>query len=88
MSAIELVPVESSNVAGVGHDPAADELHVRFKSGPTVYVYSNVTAEKHQALMSADSIGGHGHGNIWCRHLEVDGTHPHPVRKLPQVFPS
>jgi hypothetical protein len=82
---VELTPVESSNVAAVGHDPERDELHVRFKSGPAVYVYSNVTAEQHAALIGDESVGGHGHANIWGKQLAVDGQHPHPFRK---VFPE
>lgn len=53
-----LTPVVSSNVAAVGHDPATSTLHVRFKSGKT-YAYHGVPAEKHQALLSAASIGVH-----------------------------
>jgi hypothetical protein len=63
-----LVPVASSNVEAVGYDAAARELHVRFKSGPTVYVYEGVAPEQHQALIAADSIGSHLHRHIKGRH--------------------
>jgi hypothetical protein len=51
-------PVESSNLAEVGHDPATNTLRVKFKNG-NVYDFHNVTAEKHQALMDAESKGKH-----------------------------
>jgi hypothetical protein len=51
-------PVESSNVAAVGYDPQTKEMAVRFKSGST-YVYSGVSPEEHEALLSADSVGRH-----------------------------
>jgi hypothetical protein len=57
---IDLTPVKSSNVAAVGHDAQANELHVQFKSGNS-YVYNGVTADQHKALMSADSVGSHLH---------------------------
>ncbi len=61
---VDLVPVKSSsNVLAIGHDPAANELHVAFKSGGT-YVYPNVTADQHAALIAAPSIGSHLHKNI------------------------
>ena len=58
-----LVPVKSSNVEAIGHDPNANELTVKYKSGG-VYVYHGVTAEQHAALMAAPSIGGHLHKHI------------------------
>ena len=76
---IDLVPVISSNVHSVGHDPASDELHVRFKDrdgAPSrwLYVYAGVKAEAHSALVTADSVGGHLHEHISGKHL--DGKHP------------
>jgi len=67
-----MVPVASSSLSAVGHDAAANELHVEFKTGVR-YVYSGVSAEKHAALIAADSIGKHFTSNI--RQL-------HPARKL------
>ena len=65
-------PVESSNVAEVGHDPITNTLRVKFKSGGT-YEYHGVSAQKHQALLSADSIGAH-----LARHIKPH----HETRKL------
>lgn len=50
--------VKSSSLASVGHDPATNELHVEFRNG-SVYVFSDVTAEHHAALVSAESLGKH-----------------------------
>lgn len=62
-----LTPVKSSNIAAVGHDPETQELHVKFHSG-AVHAYSGVSAEKHQALLAASSIGSHFHKNILKAH--------------------
>lgn len=63
MSAPNLVPITSSNIAAIGHDPATNTLHVQFKDGPT-WKYDGVTPEQHAALIGADSIGSHFHKNI------------------------
>ncbi len=48
----------SSNVAAVAHDPQTKTLHVRFKSGHT-YAYHGVSADAHDDLVNADSVGKH-----------------------------
>ena len=55
---MKLVPVKSSNVKSVGHDPATNVLTVEFIGGSR-YEYSGVTAAQHKALMEAPSIGQH-----------------------------
>lgn len=55
---MEMQPVESSNIQSIGYDPAQSVMHVAFKSGG-VYAYHNVAPHQHQALMSAQSVGGH-----------------------------
>ncbi|MGA3015963.1 MAG: KTSC domain-containing protein [Bryobacteraceae bacterium] len=60
-------PVESSNIEAIGHDPATNTLGVKFKSGG-LYHYQGISAEKHQALMAADSKGKHFFKHI--RHHE------------------
>ena len=57
---IDLVPVQSSNIRAVGHDPEANELHVEFKNGGK-YVYHAISADQHKALIGAKSIGSHLH---------------------------
>jgi hypothetical protein len=55
---MERTPVKSSQIVSIGHDPEKNELHIEFASGQ-VYRYFEVTADEHQALLAADSIGKH-----------------------------
>lgn len=57
----------SSNVLEVGHDPDKNLLEVMFKGGG-VYQYHGVDADKHAALMSADSVGSFFHANVKGAH--------------------
>lgn len=52
------IPVKSSQLKSVGHDPETNKLHIEFKSG-AVYEYDGVSAQDHAELMSAPSIGQH-----------------------------
>lgn len=57
---IPLVPVTSSQVKAIGHDPATNTLAVQFTRGlDSIYHYPGVTAEQHQAFVCAKSIGKH-----------------------------
>lgn len=57
--------VTSSQLAEVGHDPATNTLAVKFKHGSGgIYHYANVTAEDHEKLMKAPSVGSHFIQNI------------------------
>jgi len=60
MNDIEMKPVESSNIAAVGHDAARKVMRIQFSNGG-LYDYHNVSAEQHQALLKAKSVGGHFH---------------------------
>lgn len=56
------LPVTSSQIAALGHDPINLKMQVEFKSfkpdKPTsVYEFSNVSQEDFAALMNAESIG-------------------------------
>ncbi len=55
---IDRTPVQSSNIASIGHDPATDTLHVEFRSGAT-WAYDGVDADRHAELLNADSVGSH-----------------------------
>jgi KTSC domain len=66
---LEFKSVKSSNIDAVAHSPESSELHVRFKNGG-VYKYAGVDADKHKALMAADSVGSYIHKNI-------KGVHAH-----------
>lgn len=60
---VEMKPVKSSNIRAIGFDPETKTLHVAFLNG-TQYTYEGVDAEKHAALMSADSVGSHFNAHI------------------------
>ncbi len=57
---MNMIPVESSNVKAVGHDPDTNTMHVQFHSGET-YAVDGVDSEKHAAFMGAESKGRHFH---------------------------
>lgn len=58
---MEMMPVESSQIAEIGHDPATNTLAVRFKGKGdkpgTLYHYANVPAELHANFMKSPSKG-------------------------------
>lgn len=55
---MERIPVKSSQISAIGHDPIENVLEVEFSSGG-LYRYLGVTAEDHIALIGAESIGSH-----------------------------
>lgn len=55
---IPLRDVKSSNIAKVGYDEKNQILVVKFLNG-ALYSYQNVPKEIHQALITAESIGGY-----------------------------
>lgn len=55
---MEMVAVESSNVAAIGYDTNNGLMRVEFKNG-VVYSYPNVEPREHTALMGAVSKGAH-----------------------------
>lgn len=65
-------PVSSSNIVSIGHDPDTNTLEVEF-SGGNVYTYHGVDADKHAAMMKADSVGGFLHANIKGVHKFTKG---------------
>lgn len=60
---MERVPVQSSNVAEVGYDPATMTMEVAFTNG-SVYQYFDVPETLFQELLSAESIGKFMHEQI------------------------
>lgn len=52
----EIVPVDSSNVAGIGYEAATRVLRVRYRNGST-YRYEDVDPELHAAILSSESVG-------------------------------
>lgn len=55
---MELTPVESKLLAGIGYDEKTRTLHIRFAKGGE-YTYHDVAPEKHAELMAAKSVGSH-----------------------------
>lgn len=54
---MEMKPVQSSQIAAIGHD-GGSKLRVQFRAGG-LYEYANVTPEEFAKLESATSIGSH-----------------------------
>lgn len=71
---VPLQPVTSGLIHAIGHDPETNLLYVQFKAkaGPgSIYSYPNVPAEKHAAMMAAESIGKH-----FGAHIKDKAEHP------------
>jgi hypothetical protein len=61
---ITLTPVESRQIAAIGHHPETNTLAIQFaarRDGTpgSVYHYENFTAEDFAAFKKSDSIGSH-----------------------------
>ena len=56
---IELKPVISSNVGGIGYDPENKLLKVAFKTktGSNIYLYEGVEQDVYDSLYQSESIG-------------------------------
>lgn len=68
---IPLTPVTSKQVKAIGYCPTTKRLRVQFvHGGGHDYVYPGVTADQHQALLKAESIGNHFNTHI--KHLKFD----------------
>jgi hypothetical protein len=70
---ITLNPVTSTNLAAIGHDPDTNTLAVQFKPrvGEAVgdtWHYAGVSADKHQALLKAESVGKYFSTHIKPKH--------------------
>jgi len=64
---ITMTPIESSQLAAIGHDAENNTLAIQFKRGEGVgntYYYQNVNAEQFQQFQGAESIGSHFYKNI------------------------
>lgn len=69
MATIPTQPVNSSNVAEIGHDPTTNTLAVKYQNGG-LYYYGGVPTEKFEAMKKSSSIGR-------FLHLEIKGKHQH-----------
>lgn len=61
---IEMSPVTSSQIAGMGYNPEAKVLRVVFKSSGAVYDYQNVPQEIYDGALAADSVGRFLNANV------------------------
>jgi hypothetical protein len=66
---ITMMPVESSQIAAIGHDPNTSTLAIRFqpKAGfeqGSLYHYANASAEFFARFREAETIGGFFYQNI------------------------
>lgn len=52
-------PVKSSNVESYHYDHQACDLHVKFKTGPKIYIYAGVPKHAIDELLAAPSFGSH-----------------------------
>jgi hypothetical protein len=61
---IKMIPVISSQIEAIGHDPETNTLAIQFPSKDStkpgnLYHYENFTAEHFEAFINAESIGSH-----------------------------
>lgn len=63
MRDIALQPVESNQIAAIGHDAATETLAIQFKNwkgeATSIYEYRNFTAADFAAFQAAESKGKH-----------------------------
>ncbi|MDP9191379.1 MAG: KTSC domain-containing protein [Acidobacteriota bacterium] len=69
------VPVDSTVIAEIGHDPDTNILEVRFHNG-RIYHHFMVPRSEYEALISAESIGAHFNRLIRPRYrsTRMDGS--------------
>ncbi len=53
---VDLKPIESRHVAGVGYDPETHQLRVAFSTG-SQYDYKDVPPEVYEQMLQAPSVG-------------------------------
>lgn len=60
---IPTTPIESSQIAEIGHDPQTNTLAIKFKTGD-IYHYANFSGADFEAFRNAPSIGSHFYNHI------------------------
>lgn len=65
MAIPEMTPVQSSNIAAIGHGDGG--LYVQFHTG-SVYRYPTCDRQHHNELLAAVSVGSHFQRNIRPAH--------------------
>lgn len=59
---MNMIPVDSNNLAAVGYDQSSQTLVIQFHSG--TYKYTSVPKHIYDGLMSSSSKGKYHHANI------------------------
>jgi hypothetical protein len=72
--AIEMKPVTSSNIQGVGYDMEIKVLQIQFKTGGA-YRYKDVPLDTFDALLHADSVGKYYFARVQ-KHYECEKVEP------------
>ena len=72
---VEMVTVESSNIAEIGYDAGTKELFVKFAETGKVYKFFGVEAARHDAFLKAGSKGDYLNTDIKTnyRYEQVEG---------------
>ena len=60
---MDMIQVDSSNIAAVGYDVGSSTLQVEFNNG-TAYQYFDVPEHIFEGLRDSDSVGSFLHANI------------------------
>ena len=61
---VDMHAIQSSTVDAVGYDAEASELHVRFRSSPSAYIYQGVPQGVFDSLMTSPSVGSFLHREV------------------------
>lgn len=62
---MEMIHVESSNIAAIGYDEQFATLTIEFIKDNAVYEYYDVPQYEYDALMAAESKGKYANANIY-----------------------
>jgi hypothetical protein len=67
---MEMIPVQSSNIAAIGYDDDTAILVIEFIKASSAYEYYDVPRFEFDNLMSADSKGSYANLNIYKRYRQ------------------
>lgn len=83
---ITLLPVASSQIHSIGHDPATNTLAIRFRNNKgepsSLYHYENFTAEEFEEFRAAKSTGSH-----FTKHIKTFDK-KYPFKKIDETEPT
>jgi hypothetical protein len=67
---MNMIAVQSSNIAAIGYEPESGVMHVRFKDGST-YAHPDTTPAEYRAFMASSSKGAHHAANFRKRAKKI-----------------